>query len=185
MELAGYQFIKESSDFDESNRPSNISPENLAQWLAWQKAQKVLSRRQARGDRNATVIAADTFCVLEDEILEKPRDRLRAKEMLQKIVGREHEVITGVCLINQESNDAFLILDRATVFLKELSEHSLETYLNENTWKLKAGGYDYKDRQIAGWPLKCSGDITAVQGLPMNRLKTVLNFLNIHPVNKK
>ena len=184
MALGGYQIEKETSKFDESNRPKDISPQNLAQWLAWQKAQIVSNQRQERADKTATIISADTFCLLDGEILEKPKDRLHAKKMLQAFVGCKHQVLTGVCLFNQESSDSFLIIDSATVFLEELSERSLEAYLDSNAWKDRAGGYDYRDREMAGWPLKCCGDVTTVQGLPMKRLKVALNFLNIYPIHK-
>lgn len=81
--------------------------------------------------------------------------------------GREHEVITGVCLVDRQSGARRLFFDSAAVTLGEMDPHELERYVASGEWQGKAGGYNYEDRLAAGWPLRCLGDPQTIMGLPM------------------
>ena len=181
----GYFFDEETPNIDETNHQlEKQSFEDLVQWLAWQKAKKVALDRNNFNKEEATVISADTFCVFNNEMLGKPSDSCKAKEMLLKISKSTHCVMTGVCILNQINNDSIVFMDRSLVTFNEISTEAINKYIKTNIWKNKAGGYDYMDRYNAGWPISCVGDISTVQGLPMLRIKKILSFLNFFPTTK-
>jgi len=85
------------------------------------------------------VLAADTVVVAQNALLEKPRDRADAARMLHLLSGREHEVITGICLRTASQK----IVDCATtrVHFLPLSEQEIEGYVNSGEPMDKAGAY--------------------------------------------
>ncbi len=85
------------------------------------------------------VLAADTVVVLDEHVLEKPRDAADATRMLKLLAGREHEVITGICLRSESRK----IVDAATtqVLFAPLSETEIAEYVRSGEPMDKAGGY--------------------------------------------
>ena len=96
---AGLQFSVISSAVDETPMPGE-APQDLVRRLALAKADLVA----ARAIGPAIVIAADTVVVLEGAILGKPRTSDDARQMLEKLSGRTHSVMTGVTLIRAASD---------------------------------------------------------------------------------
>jgi len=89
---AGISFSVQAADIPE--RPvSGEFPKAFAERMAREKAMTVFALQPA-----AHVLAADTIVVMQGEILGKPRDNQDAERMLRLLSGRQHEVITGVCL---------------------------------------------------------------------------------------
>ena len=153
-------------------RLSPSSPARTVEALAWFKSAQIV-------DVDAThvaSIAADTVCVVGDAIVGKPGDRAEARDMINRMLGRRHRTITGVCIRNRAGR-RLLFSDVAEVSMGALDRDRVETYLDSGEWAGKAGGYNLEDRIADGWPIECEGDPSTVMGLPIRRLIPLLERL--------
>jgi septum formation protein len=103
-----------------------------------------LARDKARAVPGRLVLGADTIVVIDDSILEKPRDDSHALEMLLRLQGRSHEVITSICLIADGVEHQ--ATDQTTVTFRAADEGWLRDYIATGEPLDKAGGYG-----IQGW----------------------------------
>ena len=139
--------------------------------LAWFKARSVMLKGVGPG----TILGADTVCELDGKIIGKPAHRADAGEMIRRFRNRSHQVMTGVCLVASDGSERFIFSDTATVTLGDLKDEAIESYLDTNAWQGKAGGYNLLDRFADGWPLEWDGDDHTITGLPMRRLREILD----------
>jgi septum formation protein len=126
----------------------------------------------------SVVIAADTVVVLKGELLEKPKDKPHARQLLQKLSGQMHQVYTGFGLINKAGNKILLEYEKTDVTFRQLSNHMIEWYLETDEPYDKAGAYGAQGK---GALLIASvhGCYFNVIGLPLSKFFQVLNkFLN-------
>ena len=93
LAAAGYQFEIDPSDIEEPEPGPGTDPADYVARLAWSKASA-----GARRHPNALILAADTACAVEGQILNKPIDRTDAERMIRLQEGRDTEVLTGLCL---------------------------------------------------------------------------------------
>jgi septum formation protein len=145
----------------------SMSVTRWVQTLAILKAQHVCFRCE---QNVGTVLAADTVCVVDEEILGQPTSAQNAKEMLQRMVGRDHHVCTGWCLTSVGQHQIRSGVETSIVRMGSISDEEIEQYVQSNLWKGKAGGYNLSERIDAKWPITCQGDSTSVMGLPMERI---------------
>ena len=122
---------------------------------------------------DSIVIGVDTIGVLKKEILTKPDDRAHAREMLKKLSGSTHEVLTGLCLIYKAQRKKKTLVVRTGVTFKKVSDAAIEKYLSSGQWKGKAGAYAIQGR-AKGFVDEIDGDFTNVVGLPMLTLIKIL-----------
>ncbi len=154
---AGIPFVVRAADIPEERR-SGESPMDYVRRLAEEKACAVA---MLPGE---VVLGADTTVVIEDQVLEKPRDTADALRMLTLLSGREHEVITGICLRTESRK----IVDAAVTRVRfvKLTQEELEAYAASGEPMDKAGGY-----AIQGLASKfidrIEGDYSNVVGLPV------------------
>ena len=132
LQRAGIPVCVRVSGIPELRLPSE-SPENYAQRLAREKAEAV--SREA----GEVVLGADTIVVLDGVVLEKPADAAHAVEMLTLLSGKEHRVVTGICLLH----DGGVISDYAetTVHFVPLSASEIDEYAASGEPLDKAGAY--------------------------------------------
>ena len=102
LEWAEIDFTIEVSDADETF-PEHLSVEEVPVFIARNKAKTI---QQKRGD-DVLILAADTVVVLHHTIINKPVDRNDAIKILQSLSGRQHEVITGVVLLQNNKELSF------------------------------------------------------------------------------
>lgn len=114
------------------------------------------------------VISADTVVIVEGEILNKPADRHEAKEMLNRLSGKSHRVITGVSLKCGEDIETFS--DETEVWFKELSDDEISFYIDHFSPFDKAGGYGVQDFIGMIGIERINGSFYNVMGLPIHRL---------------
>src|SRR5207244_11520127 len=136
LRSAGLQFSVLSSAVDETPVPGE-SPQDLVRRLALAKAELVAAR--ALGP--AIVIAADTVVVLEGTILGKPRTSEDARQMLEKLSGRTHSVITGVALIRLPDAERREFIETTQVHFASVSNEEIVKYLASGEPFDKAGAY--------------------------------------------
>jgi septum formation protein len=129
---AGIPFVIRAADVPEERRPGE-PPLDYVRRLAEEKAFAVPI------DSNEVVLGADTVVVVDGEVLEKPRDKRDALRMLQLLSGREHEVITGICLRSAKRK----IIDTAITRVRfvPLASEELEAYAASDEPMDKAGAY--------------------------------------------
>lgn len=140
--------------------------------IAKSKAQKVWDR--CKGENTPFwVLAADTVVVLENEILGKPSDKGEARRMLEMLQDRAHDVITGICLMHWQKGELCLEVVRTRVWMRRIEGKEIEEYIRSGEPFDKAGGYAIQG--LAGrFVRKISGSYTNVVGLPVERLREVL-----------
>lgn len=125
-------FLVRPADVDEEPL-AHENPEEHVRRLARRKAEAIAARP---GD---VVLGADTVVVVDGEILGKPEDRTDAEQMLRKLSGREHVVITGVCL--RAPDKTVVEVESTVVHFRALSEDEIRGYAASGEPLDKAGGY--------------------------------------------
>jgi len=124
-------------------------------------------KARAVGGRADLVIACDTDVVLDGRALGKPGDAAEAREYLDRMSGRPHEVLSGlVVLAGGEERGG---LERTTVRFRELSEAEVERYVAFGEWEGRSGGYAIQtlgSTLVAG----IEGSVSNVVGLPVGLL---------------
>lgn len=165
---AGISFAVMSSAVDETPIPTE-SAHDLVQRLADAKAELVA----ARAVGPAIVIAADTVVLLEGTVLTKPRTSDDARNMLIKLSGRTHSVITGVTLIRLPDAERRSFVETTHVHFSPVSPEELTRYLSTEEAFDKAGAYAIQGRAGRYIP-RIEGCYFNVVGLPLSRLCNAL-----------
>ena len=162
LQEAGFEIIIRPAYVDELT--GGLAPRDLVVANAERKALHVATDH--RGD---LILGADTVVVLDGEILGKPRDKSHASEMLGRLSGRVHEVLTGVCLVRGGTRKVCLFVESTCVAFRSLDEAMIQAYLADIDPLDKAGAYaaqDDRGRLIE----RIEGSLENVIGLPVTRV---------------
>lgn len=161
LETAGIEFEICVSDADETV-PEGTKPADAAKMTATKKALAV-----AESHKDDIVIGADTIVVANGKILGKPKDKEDAEAMLSTLSGIEHEVITGVCIVNSGEINAFEQISKVKFY--DLSSEEISAYVSTNEPMDKAGSYGIQGK---GCTLveKIDGDYFNIVGLPVAKV---------------
>ena len=146
--------------------PPGPAPGEVAIDLALRKARSVLNKLP--DNRDIIVIASDTIVCLDDEILNKPEDRREAIEMLRKLSGRSHNVITGVSIASKEKELSFFSETKVNFTVLEVEE--IEYYVDAFKPYDKAGSYGIQEWIGYVGIDNIEGSYFNVMGLPVQRL---------------
>ncbi|HWK99610.1 MAG TPA: Maf family protein [Parapedobacter sp.] len=119
------------------------------------------------------VIAADTIVAIDGQILGKPADRADAIDMLSRLSGKKHEVITAVSLLHKELIHTFH--EVTEVYFHTLSEQTITHYVDHYQPFDKAGAYGIQEWIGLVGVEKIVGSYTNVVGLPTQQLHQVIN----------
>jgi len=161
---AGLSFAVLSSVVDETPMAGE-SPAELVQRLADAKAELVAAR--AAGP--AIVIAADTEVVLDGQVLGKPRTSEDARQMLTKLSGRRHSVLTGVTLVRLPDIERRSFVETTHVQFALIPDEEITRYLATGEPFDKAGSYAIQGRAGRYVP-RIEGCYFNIVGLPLARL---------------
>lgn len=145
-------------DLDETPRPGE-APREYVRRLALEKAEAVAHPGEL-------VLAADTTVVLDGEILGKPEDEPGARRMLARIAGREHEVLTGVALLDRAAGRRAETVVSSRVEMAEMSGELIAWYAATGEPLDKAGSYAVQGLGAVLVERIC-GNYTNVVGLPI------------------
>lgn len=162
LRSAGIPFTVDVANIAEDVVPGEM-PTQHAERLAQEKAKVVAKRNPGK-----IVLGADTIVVVDDQILGKPRDTRDAARMLHLLSGRNHHVITGVCLAKRTTSNQQLATEsgRTTVVFGQLQESEIDDYVATREPMDKAGAYAIQG--IASrWITRIEGDYANVVGLPV------------------
>ena len=165
-------------------RPSNVDEDLVKQILLKEKATpEIISKNLAelkankisQTNKDVLVIGADSVIGLGQELISKPKDRKEAFNILKKLNGKKHDLISSVCL-SQNGSMIWNYTDIATLTMKSFTDEELKNYL------LKVSDealYAYNVYQIEGEGrnlfLKIDGDEDTIMGLPIKKIKEYLN----------
>ena len=167
----------ESSNVDEDSIKEGLlkekaTPKIISKNLAELKANKISQKFI-----NEIVLGADSVIDLEGEIISKPNDRTEALEILKKLNGKTHQLISSVC-ISRGGSMIWNYTDKASLTMKELSVLELKTYLEKISDEAL---YAYNVYQIEGEGKnlfsKIEGDEATIMGLPVKEIKKYLSVL--------
>ena len=147
----------------------NASPEIISKNLAELKANKISSKIEER-----IVLGADSVIDLSGELISKPADRKEAMQILKKLNGKEHYLISSVC-ISKNGSMIWNCTDKAKLKMKNFSEKELEEYLSKISDEAL---YSYNVYQIEGEGRnlfsEINGDEDTIMGLPVKKIKQYL-----------
>ena len=154
-------FTVQVKDVAEDFEP-HLQREQIAEHLAEHKASAYKNDLQP----DEVVLTADTIVWLQNRVLNKPKDLAEAKEMLQRLSGNVHEVITGVCLQSKEKQEVFH--DVSKVHFRKLTEAEIDFYLEHFKPLDKAGAYGVQEFIGMIGIERIEGSYFNVMGLPIH-----------------
>ncbi len=166
----GWRFRVVVPQVDETPRLGE-SPVRLCSRLSAEKAASVQNLRV-----DALVIAADTIVVVDGEILGKPSDKKESMEMLRRLQGRSHEVLTGIGLFWKGSMVSDV--ERTVVHFRALDAAAVAAYAETGEGMDKAGAYAIQGKG-ALLVSSIEGDYFNVVGLPLCKLGSVLEEMGL------
>lgn len=152
------------------------TPGDYVQRLAREKAEAGYASVLVAGLPVKPVLGADTIVVINNEILEKPRDADHAALMLRKLAGTEHQVMTAVAMIMEEK--CKLKLSVTQVVFRPLAEEEILAYWNTGEPRDKAGAYAIQGLG-AVFVQQIQGSYTGVVGLPIEQTVALLGEFGI------
>lgn len=144
--------------------PASLPVEEVPEYLAKLKAEALIPDLAD----NEAVICADTVVILNGKILGKPFDYEDARQMLSKLSGQKHTVITGVFIGSKDKSCSFS--ERTEVEFEPLSEDEIKYYIEKHMPFDKAGSYGVQEWIGYVAVKRMDGTYTNVMGLPTNRL---------------
>ena len=168
--LLGQTFRIIEPEHEEQRLPD----EHAADYAVCNAREKARSVRH-HATENFFIIGADTIVVVDDIILEKPRDATDARAMLRTLSGRTHEVITGLALLTPAGERCTDV--HTSVVFRALTDAEIEAYLATGEPFDKAGAYGIQGH-AAHMVSEIRGSYTNVVGLPLAEVAEVLGKLN-------
>ena len=159
------------SDTDESFDEAD-APADVALHIARKKNQAVAEMIE-NSRSSSVIVAADTIVVLENKVIGKPKDRKDAIEILKRLSGQTHSVITAVCITDDNLEHSFY--DTTYVSFYDLSEEQIVHYVDHYKPYDKAGAYAIQEWIGVIGIRSIEGDFYNVMGLPISRVVNILN----------
>ena len=162
LRAAGIEFDVIPADVDEAMDPED-QPDGYARRVAQLKAEAVIPHAPGR-----PILGADTIVIIDNEVLGKPADAHDARRMLRLLSGREHTVMTAVCLVNPaaESGRIQTRVVRTTVGCAALTEAEIDWYVASGEPMDKAGAYAIQGL-ASRFVTRIDGSYSNVVGLPV------------------
>ncbi|EPE7491514.1 Maf family protein [Cronobacter universalis] len=155
----------------EEQRAPQEAPQDYVTRLARDKARAGV----ALAARDLPVLGADTIVVLDGDVLEKPRDAAHAAEMLRRLSGQTHEVMTAVALADKQRVRERLVITRVT--FRALTAQDIAAYVESGEPMDKAGAYGIQG--LGGcFVIRIEGSYHAVVGLPLVETWELLSEFN-------
>ncbi|MFX1314750.1 MAG: Maf family protein [Promethearchaeota archaeon] len=164
--------ILESNINEEDFKKKIKDPIELVKELAKSKAlyaKNILLNKK----EDAIIIAADTIIELNGEVIGKATDELNSFQILKKLVGKVHNLITGIAITR--SIDSKIVVDYESTVVKflELSDDEISSYIKSGDWKGRAGAYAITEKASL-FIEYIKGSFSNVIGLPMHKVYMIL-----------
>jgi septum formation protein len=176
--------ILEENNIQCKIEPSNVDEDSVKESLLKERASPtIISKNLAELKANKIsqkfieemVLGADSVIDLEGEIISKPNNRAEALEILKKMNGKTHELISSVC-ISKGGSMIWNYTDKASLTMKNMTFLELENYLkkisDENLYAYNVYQIEGEGRKLFS---KLEGDKDTIMGLPVKKIKEYLN----------
>jgi len=173
LEENGFEIEIDVSNADEKSI-KNDNIKELVVEIAKLKAETVAKRH-----KNAIIIAADTLVYFDGKEIGQQESDEEAEKTLRRLLGKTHEVCTGICIINTSTNKVLQSFDIAKITLKKVSDEILMDYIKSGLYKGKAGAYNIDDPEFENFVENIEGAETCVTGLPIEKVKELLKEFDI------
>lgn len=176
LEQAGYEFDVVVPDVDEAaHLNDSISAVAYTKLLAFEKAYAVAQKHPS-----AIVIGADTIVYADGRIIGKADDHNHAREIIELLFSRPHEVITGIALL--KLNERIRIVEGVTtvVYPKKLTAAQIDEHIQKGDWHGKAGAYGIQETGDE-FVERIDGSLSNVMGFPMEFINNILESFIIKP----
>ena len=167
LQLIDLDFIVQPAEIEEVYLPE-FTPEENAERLALQKCSEIAAKNPS-----SFVLAADTLVFLKDKVLGKPQNPKEAEEMLQMLSGQRHRVVTGVALLQKETETCFRGALSSYVTFREIDPDEISRYVATGEPLDKSGAYAIQGG-AAPFVQSTDGSLSNIIGLP---LMLVLRFM--------
>lgn len=169
----GVNYRVASQDIDETPRAGE-APNDYVQRMANDKAESAI--RGLGKDEQSVVLGADTIVICEDQILGKPKDKADAVEMLLKLSGREHHVLSAVSV--GTATERYCAVSDSSVQFRVITEEEAQCYWHTGEPAGKAGAYAIQGR-AAEFVKHLVGSYSGVMGLPLFETAELLSRFGI------
>ena len=176
--------ILDENNINNRVEPSNVDEDLIKESLLKNKATPtVISKNLAELKANkvslknidSLVLGADSVIDLEGQLISKPESREEAFEILKKLNGKKHNLVSSVC-ISKNGSMIWNYSDKATLTMKNFNDNELKNYLSKISDEAL---YAYNVYQVEGEGKnlfsKINGDENTIMGLPINKIKEYLN----------
>ncbi|GAB3801747.1 Maf-like protein [Spirosoma humi] len=176
MTDAGFSFTIETRPTDELF-PVTMPVDEVAEYLARQKAEQFLTDRSDSQIPARIVLCADTVVILGNQILNKPQDEAEAHQMLRSLSGNTHRVRTGVAILAPDNNgnpQLYSFTDETIVQFSPLTDDEITYYIRTCKPFDKAGSYGAQDFVGLVGIERLEGSFYTVMGLPTHRVYQAL-----------
>lgn len=165
-------FIIEAPDYEE-DMTLKMPPLKLAKVLSNGKAMSV-----AKNHKTGIVIGADTFVVLNNKLLGKPKSEAEARKMLVSLSGKRVDILTGLTIIDVKSGKKVSFTDITKIYIKKLSPSEINNYIASGEPMDKAGAFAIQELG-AVLIKRIEGDFMGSLGLPLFTLAKELKKLGV------
>jgi septum formation protein len=176
MDRLGLPYLAVAPSYEEEHDLA-LSPAELVQELAVRKARSV-----ARAFPDALIVGADQLAEIDGERLFKPGTVERAVEQLLRLGGRTHRLVTGLAVLDARSGRIELALDVQLMTLRPLTAAQARAYVAKDSPLDCAGAYRIEGQGIALFESMRGEDYSAIIGLPLTKLVTLLGRFGIDPL---
>jgi len=167
----------EPSNVDEDSVKESLLKENATPTIISKNLAELKANKISQKFTEEMVLGADSVIDLEGEIISKPNDRAEALEILKKMNGKTHQLISSVC-ISRGGSMIWNYTDKASLTMKNMTFLELENYLEKIS---DEDLYAYNVYQIEGEGRnlfsKIEGDEDTIMGLPVKKIKEYLNII--------
>lgn len=153
---------------------TDLSPAQFALMNAQRKAEDI-----AKNEKNALVIGMDTVGEYNGRIFEKPRDLEHAREMISTLNGTTHNVMTGICIIDADSEDKVSATEITKVKFTQMSGNEIQSYLDRGDWEGLACGYGIQGLGSL-FIESIEGDYFNVVGFPVFRFYHLMKEIGVN-----
>lgn len=164
-----FEIIVQSTD---ETYPPHMAVPDVPVHIAREKALAVKQKNESLNHADNIIIAADTVVVLGNTIIGKPKDREDALDILARLSGNKHQVITGVVIVKGEQEIAFA--DITDVWFHPLTSEQIAFYVDKYQPYDKAGAYAIQEWIGVVGIKSIQGDFYNVMGLPVSRVVAAL-----------
>lgn len=168
LDIVGIKHSMIESNFDENIKNKNNVYEYVKE-LSFGKANSVKNQID-----NCIIIGLDTVVYANNIILEKPRDLMEARETLKMCKNNITSVITGICIINQKTNEIIKDYSETKIKLRDINDNDIDYYINNEPNIMHASGF-IVETIISNFIEKIDGSYYNILGVPVDKIYKYIN----------